>query len=140
MLRSEKLIPEIEAEVEHFWGLVESKTPPPIDGSEATARALKRLHPKDNGLEIALPEEAIGWVETWQDAKASVKAAEDVHEIRKKQAENNLKAAIGDNTFGRLPDGRRLTLKTTERAGYPVEPTSYRTLRIESTKTKGKGK
>lgn len=140
MLRSEALITEIEAEVEHFWELVQTNTAPPIDGSEATARALKRLHPRDTGEEVLLAEEAIGWLETWQDAKATIKAAEDAHEARKKQAENNLKAAIGSATFGRLPDGRRLTLKTTEREGYAVEPTSYRQLRIESTKTKGKGK
>ncbi len=74
VLRNDKMIAEIETQVQWFLDLVKSDTPPPIDGSEATKKALLRLHPNDDGTEVLLPEEAEMW---WLDmlrAKARIKA------------------------------------------------------------------
>ena len=42
--------------------------------------------------------------------------------------------ALGDAEAGDLPDGRQLTYMETERAGYTVQPTKYRTLRVRKAK------
>ena len=129
--RDEETIAEIRAHVSWFWNLVKTDTPPPIDGSEATAKAIKRLHPHDSGDEVTLTfEHAIAW-DRLREMKVEIAAIAKSHKAALGEAENTLKAAIGSATFGRLPDGRRLSLKTIERAGYPVPPTTYRTLKLE---------
>lgn len=134
--RNDVFIAEMRTAVEEFWALVKSGTPPDIDGSAETERAIKRLNPRDSGDEVGLPPESVIWWETIEQHKAAIKAAEDEHKAPLKEAENNLRAAIGSATYGVLPDGRRLTLFTTDRGGYSVEPTSYRTLKLESLKAK----
>lgn len=137
MVRNDAFVAEIRDHVEWFWGFVKRNQPPPIDGSEATAKVLRKLHPLDSGDEIELPVAAGAWWQALCEAKDAIKAVEKVEGATKEEAENRLREAMGSATFGRLPDGRRLTLKVTERAGYVVKDTRYRTLRIESTK-KGK--
>lgn len=135
VMRDDAMIAEIEAQVSWFWTLVESRTQPEIDGHAATAKILKRLHPDDNGLTVDLPDEAIGWADELFAARAVI--AERARAAKKLKAgpENNLRAAIGSATFGRLPDGRTLSLRTQTRA--PSEEESvFRTLKLE--KTKGK--
>jgi putative phage-type endonuclease len=117
----EALLPKLEA----FWRSVEDETPPPVDGSLATARVLARLHPSDNGETVMLPHEALEWSEALAKAKEQIKAAEAV----KTEMENRLKAAMGDATFGLLPDGSRWSWKSQDRAGYTVAPTTCRVLR-----------
>lgn len=135
--RNQGVIDEIEEQCQWFWGFVMRGEPPPVDGSERTLEAIKKLHPLDDGTEVALTEEAIGWWAALENAKLEIKAGE----ANKTDAETRLKAAIGSATYGRLPDGRRLTLFTTPRSGYQpnyVEPTTYRTLKLEKTETKGR--
>jgi putative phage-type endonuclease len=134
--RNPAFIEELEASCAWFWDFVTRREQPPIDGSLRTLEALKRLHPKDSGEQIMLPEDAIGWLAAFEAAKADAKAAE----ANKTDAENRLRDAIGDASYALLPDGRRLTLLTTERKGYQpnyVDPTTYRVLRLEGAK-KGK--
>ncbi len=136
MHRSDSFIGEIRDHVDWFWGYVRRDQPPPIDGSVATEKVLKALHPRDNGETVELPPQASAWVTGLIEAKESIKAIKKIEQARADEAENRLREAIGDATFGVLPDGRRVSLKTTERAGYSVEATTYRQLRIDSTKGK----
>jgi predicted phage-related endonuclease len=99
-----------------FWDLVESRTPPPVDGSEQTAEALRRLYAADpaelrDGSSVMLPAEAAQWDDALQTAKAAIKSAEET----KRAIENQIKAAIGDATFGELPGGGRYKWGTIER-------------------------
>lgn len=112
-----------------FWQLVVSRTPPPIDGSDEMAQILARLHPDDSGATVVLPQESGEWAEEIETCKAKIK------ELEKRQtlAENQLKAAIGDATYGLTSDGARWSWKTQERSGYTVGPAKFRVLR----KTKG---
>ncbi len=137
LCRNQGFIDEVRATVADFWKYVKSDTPPPIDASEATSRALKRLHPRDSGDEVGLPQESIIWWQTILDARAAIKSAADANKEALTEAENKLRAAIGSATYGVLPDGQRLSLHTTDRGGYVVDPTSFRTLRIDKPK-KGK--
>lgn len=100
----EALLPKLAA----FWKSVENQTPPDVDGSLVTAKILARLHPDDNGETVELPDESANWLREIEDAKAAIKEAEAI----KTANENKVKAAIGDNTFGMLPDGSRFSWKT----------------------------
>jgi putative phage-type endonuclease len=136
--RDDDFIREAEEQVRWFWSLVESGVAPPIDASQRTLDAIKRLHPADNGEEARLPEEAVAWLDQLLRAKDGAKVAD----AAKTEAEAKLRAAIGAATFGALPDGRRVSLKTTERKGYTtvVEPCTYRTLRLEKAPTTTKAR
>ncbi|MDE2471076.1 MAG: YqaJ viral recombinase family protein, partial [Bradyrhizobium sp.] len=91
----------------NFWEAIETRTPPEIDASLSTARILEKLHPMDNGESVALPEEALQWDADLKGAKAKVKDLEELIRDR----ENRIKAAVGDCTFGVLPDGGRFSWK-----------------------------
>lgn len=127
--RDPVFIEVLEDRVRWFWDLVQRGEAPPMDGSEKTLDALKRLHPHDTGETVRLPEEALEWTAALEVARSHEKAACAARTL----AENNIRAAIGAATFGELPDGRKLSLKTTTRKGYQpkaVEQTTFRTLRI----------
>lgn len=133
--RSPSFIAELEEACAWFWEFVRLDRQPPVDGSPRTLEVIKKLHPLDNGEEIALPEDAVIWWQLLEEAKQAAKVAE----AAKTDAETRLKAAFGDATYGRLTDGRRLSLKTSSNPGGDrfVAPYSYRTLRLEAV-TKGK--
>jgi len=122
--RNDRFIATLIEHERAFWDLVESRTPPPVDGSAATSEALKRLYAADNGDSMMLPAEAADWDQKLQEAKATIKGAE----AAKREAENELKAAIGEFAFGVLPDGGRYKWKKIPRAGYTVEPGESRPL------------
>ena len=138
--RDDRFITEVREVVTWFWGFVRRNEPPPIDGSEATTEALKRLHPHDSGAEVALPPEAALWVQQWQEAKEALAVSKRLDGEREAEAKNKLRAVIGSATFGKLPDGRRLSLKTSDNPGSVVEPFRYRTLRVESEKARKKSR
>lgn len=129
--RNPDFIAELEQQIEWFWGMVTRGEQPSAD--EIDARALdtiKRLHPADNGQEVDLPPAAAEWWGLLDAARKAGSAADK----QKADADAKLRAAIGDATFAVLPDGRRLSLKTTSRSGFSVEPTTFRSLRLEKDK------
>jgi len=115
---------EKEAE---FWHLVQSETPPEVDGSEATREALLLLYPKDSGEVVTLPDDASAWDAELCQAKTAIKEAE----ARKSLAENQLKAAIGNASMGLLPTGQAYTFKaqTTHYKAKEACEATYRVLR-----------
>ena len=132
--RNQEFIDELEAKAVEFWGRVQRKEAPTIDGSAASNKAIKRLHPDDSGETIELTDEAATWAAVLEDAKEDEREAKAAAQ----EADNKLRALVGAATFGKLPDGRIITLKTTERKGYTsiVEPTKFRTLKIIEPKGK----
>lgn len=102
------------------------RNPPPVDGSVATTKALKRMHPDDNGETCELDESAALWANAIEEAKDDIKNLEKV----KAEHENRLRAAIGDNTFARLPNGWIVSYKTQERKAYAVERSKCRVMKI----------
>lgn len=110
---------------EAFYRHVVNGTPPPVDGTEDAARALAQLHPRDSGEAIVLPADAAAW----DSELAAVKAKRKTLEELETELENRIKAAIGDATFGVLPDGGRWSWKTQERKEYTVKASSHRVLR-----------
>jgi len=123
--RNEEFICRMAEAVADFWARVVAKEPPPVDGSASTARALRALHPRDSGETVELPAEALQWHQDLEAAKAAMKAAEAARRV----AENQLQAAIGDATFGLLPDGSSYSWRTQEREAHQVAASSFRVLR-----------
>jgi len=131
--RNDSAIALIVERCEKFWQHVVTATPPPVDGSEATKRALRKVFQRETEDEtsIVLPYEANEWTAAWLAADAEEKAAN----ARKLEAENKLCAAIGSAAFGVL-DGqkRRWSWRTQTRVGYTVQPTTTRVLRLLKSK------
>lgn len=123
--RDDAFIEMMRRKVAEFWQLVEKRTPPPVDGSQSTAEVLRRLYPNDSGETVALDGVAMTWRDEMEQADAEIKAATE----RKNAAKNQVIAAIGDATFGVLPDGERFSFKQTTRKESITKASTFRTLR-----------
>jgi predicted phage-related endonuclease len=114
--------------VDAFWrDYFDPGIMPPFEPKRDEA-LIKALYPKDDGSEIDLSG----------DNRALV-AVEELIETqdalgRLKKDEASLKAELtgklGEHTYGRLADGRRLSWKQQSRKAYAVEAATYRVLRV----------
>jgi len=94
---------------------------------DMAASWLKSLHPDDDGTTIRL--EGDHWIEVMDNWR--VAAEEEKAEKRlKEKAKNSLVQEIGDATFARLDDGRRISLKTQTRTTKPTTETKTSTFRV----------
>lgn len=122
---NERLIP---AERD-FWSLIETGRAAPlhVGNPKATGRILASMHPRDDGSIVQLDADAEGHAARWEEAQEMERHWKTI----KEQHRHALAGAIGNSTYGKLPDGTVLSLKTTDRSGYQVNPTTFRTLRRE---------
>jgi len=119
-----------EAELE-FFAHLRTRTMPRVDGTPGTKAALRALYPKEiSGLVVNLSGEAAEWDTQRLEALAALKVAE----AAKEEAENKLRAALGEAEIGVLPNGVTYSYKASERKGYVVEPRVVRTLRRKEAK------
>lgn len=125
--RNDEFIGELEALCLDFWRKVEDGTMPDPDGSEASKRALKKLHPLDDGSAMPLPDEAAKWWDELVKARADKRDAEK----RVDKYTNLLAGAVGASTFGLLSDGRLISYKHQSRSGHVVEPYTFRSFKEE---------
>ena len=90
----------IEAETE-FWNLVETRIPPPIDGTDASTELLTRLYPEaEEGTEIELPLDALALINQYEEACRQEKEIQRV----KNEAANKLKDMLGSHERGFIHD------------------------------------
>lgn len=90
--REEAFIRELIRTEREFWHLVETKTPPPLDGSKASTELVKRLYPEaENGKEIELPFEAFELIQQYERACEEEKQIQ----LKKDEAANKLKNMLG---------------------------------------------
>ena len=141
--RDEELISmliELEAA---FWNHVRDSTPPPLDGSDASAKFLaERFSNSRPKSHIILPETADELLAQYDEACEELEAVTE----RKQKAENLLKEMIGENEVGTAGD-RVITWKSvsqerldskTLRAEHPVlykkyvNQTSYRRFSVKA--------
>lgn len=108
-----------------FWAFVTTDTPPPLDASESVRKAIARLHPKDTGEVAELCSEA----GEWDDRLVRLKEELKHMNTEKKELENKLRFAIGDNTIGILPSGDEYSLRHQDRKEHVVAASSFRVLR-----------
>jgi putative phage-type endonuclease len=126
--RDQKFIDTMLPRLAEFHELVITNTEPTgkwIDGTEATKKALGKIHPRDNGEVIILPQESYLWHTKLEELKAGIKLAE----VEKTKLENLLRSEIGDATTGTLPDGTVYNWKWQSRQEHIVKASEFRVLR-----------
>ena len=107
-----------------------TKVPPKADFSVATAKALVRMHPDDNGLTLRLPDNPC------KHAAAKLEWLKDqIKELsqQKREIENAFKTVLADNTYGEFEDGSCVSWKTQERKEFTVKASKTRVLRYHQT-------
>jgi putative phage-type endonuclease len=104
--------------------------PPEPDGTEHARAFLNWLYPKDTGEIIQLPPTMIDVANDYAHAKTEIKGWEE----RKRAAENQIIAAIGDAALGVLPNGDQFSYKLQSRKAFTVAENSFRVLRMKGTK------
>lgn len=118
----------VEAEVE-FWGMVQSKTAPPIDYDHPkTLELLQRQHRDVRPETVAAPPALLPWCSVFEDAKEQVKRYQAVAD----GAKARLLEAIGTAGALTLPDGSSYTRKIVSKKAYTVEAQEYCELRRKS--------
>lgn len=128
--RHQAFIDDLYRRVADFWRMIESGEMPTPDGSKYTTECLKLLHPDDNGETVQLGDDFAALAEESAALGRVIKDAE----ARKAEIDNQVRAAIGDATFGMLPSGAKWSWKTQERKAYQVEASSSRVLRFTKAK------
>lgn len=120
----EEIAALVEAERD-FWKLVVDKTPPPIDGSDATRRALDIVHPELDGE----PPAALFGVETLIEERSRIKAEISQLTRRVKEIDNGLVSELSGRDAG-VAHGYEITYRTIRKAPHTVKAQEYRQLRI----------
>ena len=88
------MLVQLEAD---FWNHVRENTPPPLDGSDASAKFLSEHFPHSvPKSQIALPDTAADLLAQYDKACEQLEASTE----RKQEAENLLKQMLGDNETG----------------------------------------
>ena len=106
--RDEELISMLIELESDFWNHVQDCTPPPLDGSEASAKFLSERFPDSvPKSQITLPDTAADLLAQYDEAIEQLEAVTE----RKQKAENLLKEMLGDNEVGTAGD-RVITWKS----------------------------
>lgn len=106
--RDEELIATLIRLEADFWHHVEDLTPPPLDGSDASAKFLSEQFPNSvPQSHIDLPDNAADLFRQYDAACEQLETATE----QKQQAENLLKQMMGDNEVG-IAGERIITWKT----------------------------
>lgn len=121
--RDAALMDEVVAIATDFWRLVVTRTPPLIDGSDATRRAINARRPASLAPALTPTPELVQIVDAYVEAKAAAATAENAAAT----AGNALRAVIGDAdgiaglvTYRRNADSRRVN--------WPAVAAAYRGL------------
>ena len=106
--RDEELISMLIELESDFWNHVQDCTPPPLDGSDASARFLSERFPNSvPKSQIELPDTAADLLAQYDEAIEQLEAVTE----QKQRAENLLKEMLGDNEIGTAGD-RIITWKS----------------------------
>ena len=95
--RDEELISMLIELESDFWDHVQNMTPPPLDGSDASAKFLSARFPSSvPKSHIILPDTATGLLSQYDEACEQLEAITE----KKQEAENLLKQMMGENEIG----------------------------------------
>lgn len=129
--RNEEDIKVLIEKEKEFWNLVETKTPPPVDGSKSCATALGIYFKEDKGSEMVLPDEALPLIESVKLDKETINKLKENIQLK----ENQLAEIMGNYETGRIGD-YKVTFKTsTPRESISIskvkkaDPGSYEALK-----------
>jgi putative phage-type endonuclease len=132
--RNDEFIAKMIAAEDEFWFHVQHQIPPAPDASASSAKALALLYPKEERDTILLDGPN---AQALIDADARRQRASDLMkqaEAEQLAAENLIKAAIGDHTFGFLTNGVRYSWKYQTRPAHSVGEARFRALRRSTPK------
>jgi putative phage-type endonuclease len=105
--RDEELIAMMIELEEDFWNHVQDGTPPPLDGSNASAKFLAERFPNSKPhSQITLPDAADALLRQYDAACEQLEALTE----QKQEAENQLKQMMGENEVG-TAEGHIITWK-----------------------------
>ena len=121
------ILDRIKFEVAAFWQRIEANEPYPVDYARDGA-LIAQLYPQDNGLEIDLSHdnELPGYVEMLENSRSKRKCEDGDEKI----AKTAIADKMGEFSIARLADGRRISFKSQHRAGYVVDETDFRVMRV----------
>lgn len=125
MIRNDEMLEAIYPILEEFWKCVQTRTPPPVDILPETLNVCRRLWKKEEGTTIPLDKEDMDLINEWEREKHKRTKADS----KAKQLETRIRYKMKSHTFGTLPDGTLISLKTTKKKGHIVPPSECRTLR-----------
>lgn len=129
--RNDSLIETLTTMELEFWDRhIVGDTEPPIT-APVDLNIVKKRYPTVEQADVQVHP---GLFRDLAAALADIKAAEKAATAEKKTIEAQLRNMIGDAGEAYIGDEKVATLHTTERGGYTVEPTSFRTLRIVTKK------
>lgn len=129
--RDERIIDRILLECSAFWSRVERRDPPPVDNSQATTETLARLYAcADEDKTVNLGGDELDSV----CELARLKSERKVLEANIRYHENLLKAALGDASYGALPDGSGVSWKEQTRGECVMKASTFRVLRTHRAK------
>lgn len=107
--RHDRLIEGMHKHAEAFMQLVESNTPPEVDGNAATTRAITLYAGEpDVGKITRFPDDFA----TFADELEALKAAQKEAEEREILLKNKMRSFMGDAEWGYLPDGTTFSWKS----------------------------
>jgi len=130
--RDQEFIDGLVIKLTEFWKLVEDRTPPPFDESDASKRVLDMLYPAEDAIlepALGLPSEADALALSIISLKTVIKETTS----RLKLAENTLKGMMGDNALGFTPSGYEVGWKPVHKEPYEVKAQDYRVLSVKKT-------
>lgn len=116
--RDDGFIGLIVEKAEAFSVAVANRKAPPADGSDSTTEAFKRRWKTDDGKVIVLPADAGKWDQAIAWAQKARETADAVEALNK----NRIREAIGESTFGDIPESKR-------RWSWKADKNGQRTLR-----------
>jgi len=105
--RDEEIISMLIQLESEFWQMVQTNTPPPLDGSEASTKFIGERFPRSILPKIELPMEAAALIQQYDAACEQLEYLTQ----QKQEAENLLKQMLGECEGGRIGD-RHVTWKT----------------------------
>ena len=108
-----------------FWKLVEDKTPPPVDGSDATRRAIMHANP---GQEEKPPVVLYGKESLIAEMNCK-KEAKKILELEISAINNSLLASLEGSSTG-IMRGYEVRMQTITKQPYTVFPKPYQQIRI----------
>jgi predicted phage-related endonuclease len=94
--RDEEIISMLVQLESEFWQHVQNFTPPPLDGSEASAKFISEKFPRSIRAKINLPDAAAALIDKYESACEMV----EHYTGQKQEAENLLKQMLGENEAG----------------------------------------
>lgn len=106
ILRNDDDIDYLAQKEEEFWDMVQTMTPPPIDGSRSTTEAIQDQYPGGQTEPVELPQEAAEALALIDNAKAERKRLDDIIMTQ----ENVIKCLMGDDEIATIGD-RKVTWK-----------------------------